>query len=227
MSRSSRIIGFGSIREGVGKTTLIEGVADVLHSLGHSAEYISYSELVSKGVANHPNKILITELKSGAEAEQFGREFPESELVCVLDGTITGLIASYDLIRNFIGRNRNRQVGVVINNVTTAEEAKDLYLKLKKVAVQFLRSSIQMLGHVPTDHGLEVAGQYGAPITKAFPGSAAGIAIKTLATEIVKSRFSIDRISGEEMEGVENHSSSGQLYSGLTMDKGLRKDKEV
>lgn len=150
-----RIVVFASASRGVGKSFIIETLSSQLREHGSKVldldlTFVSESqdlELVLPYVSPRCEYLLI-EAENLEQVETIAALELESELVCVVDGNLTGMIATYDIIKVFHQHNPEGAVQVIVNNVQSKKQAEHIFDRLRGAASQFLNLSISYFGSV-------------------------------------------------------------------------------
>ncbi len=83
-----------------------------------------------------------------------------ARLLVVSDASISGITASYALIKRMYQRTGLNRVAVVFNRVKSAEEGIRLFHNLHEVAMDRLGVPLQCLGYMPVDESMERATQW-------------------------------------------------------------------
>jgi flagellar biosynthesis protein FlhG len=107
------------------------------------------------------------------------------EAVMVVSGSGASITDSYALIKKVSLVFARRHFRILVNRVKTLEDGQTIYANLKKVAAQRNVAQLEFGGAVPLDAHLKQAGQLCQPIVSALPESAAAVALKDFATDLL------------------------------------------
>jgi len=107
------------------------------------------------------------------------------ERVVVVTPEPTALTDAYALIK-VLSQHQERYFRLLINQVRSEREAKDVFRKLVKVADRFLSNvSLDYLGYIPDDQAVQNSVRLQRSTVEAFPESAAAKSFVRLAKEIL------------------------------------------
>lgn len=103
------------------------------------------------------------------------------EIVCIVNSEPTSLTDAYALIKVLSRKFGERQISILVNNVTGSAEAERTFSRLSAAVERFLQGSIKYLGFVPTDAQVREAVQGRTAFQTAYPSSPAALAVAKLA----------------------------------------------
>lgn len=106
------------------------------------------------------------------------------EVVVVVCDEPASITDAYALIKVLKQDHGVKRFQVLSNMVKDVEHGRRLYAKLAHVAENFLDISLGYIGSIPFDEKLKEAVKVQAPVIKAFPQSASGIAFQSLGTRV-------------------------------------------
>lgn len=111
-----------------------------------------------------------------------------SERLVVATGEPTSLTDSYALIKVLATGHGQRSFKLLVNNVSGAAQAKEVYGKLSAAVDHFLGNiSLTYMGFIPNDPAVNQAVMRQKPAMKAFPNSPAAKGFKELARRLADS----------------------------------------
>lgn len=99
-------------------------------------------------------------------------------VVCDEPASITDAYALIKLLHRNHGRHRFR---ILANMVRSANEGRDLFLKLMRVSGRFLDVSLDYMGAIPFDECVRMAVQRQRAVVDLFPRARASLAVRALA----------------------------------------------
>jgi flagellar biosynthesis protein FlhG len=107
------------------------------------------------------------------------------EAVMVVSGSGASITDSYALIKKVSLAFARRHFRILVNRVKTLEEGQTIYANLKKVAAQRNVAQLEFGGAVPLDANLKQASQLCQPLVFTLPESAAAVALKDFAADLL------------------------------------------
>jgi flagellar biosynthesis protein FlhG len=107
------------------------------------------------------------------------------EAVMVVSGSGASITDSYALIKKVSFAFARRHFRILVNRVKSLEEGQTIYANLKKVTAQRGIAQLEFGGAVPLDISLKQAGQLCQPLVSALPETAAAVALRDFATDLL------------------------------------------
>lgn len=114
------------------------------------------------------------------------------EVVVVVCDEPTSITDAYALIKVLSKDYRVSKFHVLANMVQTAQEGRDLFAKLTRVADRFLNVSLDYMGYIPFDPYLRKSVKQQKSVTNAYPSSPSAREFKKIADTIVHWPANID-----------------------------------
>ncbi|MBW8078151.1 MAG: P-loop NTPase [Gallionella sp.] len=102
-------------------------------------------------------------------------------LLVVVDATVSGITASYALIKRLALENAKLRFEIVVNKVAGSREAMTVFANMAGVARLHLAARLEYFGYIPLDEKLKRATQLGRSVVEAFPASSSAKAYAELA----------------------------------------------
>lgn len=103
------------------------------------------------------------------------------QIVCVVNSEPTSLTDAYALIKVLSKNYGEKEVSILVNNVTDSREAEGTFARLQSAVERFLHTKIKYLGFVPTDELVRNAVKGRTAFQTAFPSSQAALAVSRVA----------------------------------------------
>ena len=107
------------------------------------------------------------------------------EVLVVTDREPTAITDAYATIKVLGQRRKNRIFRLLVNNVESDVEAREVYRKLTMVTDKFLNVSITLFGSIPRDQNVNRAVMARRPFVELFPNSPASERIILLADKLL------------------------------------------
>lgn len=117
-------------------------------------------------------------------------------VLVVVDGTVSGITESYALIKRLALENARLQFEVVVNKVSDAQAARNVFDNMAQVAHRHLGTHLEYFGFIPVDDKLKRATQLGRAVVEAFPAAASTQAYWGLAQRFLHLPVEQDDTSG-------------------------------
>lgn len=107
------------------------------------------------------------------------------EALLVLTPEPTSLSDAYAAVKVLSLEGGVEHFDVLVNQVATEQQAREIYEKLCTVSRRFLKARLKLLGHLPRDENVHRAVLSQRPLVQAFPNSPAARAIKVVADRLL------------------------------------------
>lgn len=108
-----------------------------------------------------------------------------ASLLVVADATVSGITASYALIKRMAQENACQRFGIVMNKAGSEQEAETVFGNMAKVALHNLAARLDYLGYIPDDNKLKRAAQLGRSVVEAFPGACSALSYLAIAQRLL------------------------------------------
>lgn len=118
-----------------------------------------------------------------------------TEIVCCITNEPTSLTDAYALIKVLSGSYREKSLAIVVNEVSSEQEARQTYARLARSVARFLQIELRYLGWVPSDPAVPEAVREQRALVQLYPSSIAARAMTHLA-EAIDGEFWKFRIKG-------------------------------
>ena len=109
-----------------------------------------------------------------------------AEVIVVATPDPTSIVDAYATIKVLLRNSPGKPISVVVNCVSGAGEAEQVYRQINAAVRSFLAHDVRFLGMVPHDPRLQDAVREQIPITQFAPESAASRAIRLIARQLHK-----------------------------------------
>lgn len=140
-----------------------------------------------------------------------------SEVILVATPEPTSITDAYALLKTLNRKSEfsvsNTNISMLANRITSEEDGKELYEKLRVVTDKFLQIPLTYLGGVPQDNNVSKAVIQQKPVTQMFPNSEASKALIRIAEKIC---------NGSDVV-VHEKKGMAQLFSNLIKSKYRKK----
>lgn len=127
-----------------------------------------------------------------------------TSMLVVADTTISGITASYALIKRMALENARLRFEIIVNKARNNAEAKNVFDNMAKVASHHLSAQLEYLGCIPTDNKLSRATQLGRSVVEAFPAACSSRSCLALAEKLICLPVGLDG----QGSGIENMTQS-------------------
>lgn len=107
------------------------------------------------------------------------------EALLVLTPEPTSLSDAYAAVKVLSLEGGVEHFDVLVNQVATEQQAREIYEKLCTVSRRFLKARLKLLGHLPRDENIHRAVLSQRPLVQAFPHSPAARAMKLVADKLL------------------------------------------
>ncbi len=108
------------------------------------------------------------------------------EIIVITAPEPTALTDAYALIKVLSTRYQERSFNVLVNSVSSPNEAEEIFRRLYMVAERFLSISLNYLGYIPYDEAVKKAVKMQKPFVDIYPTSPASKKIYELAPKLLK-----------------------------------------
>ncbi|MEZ5316932.1 MAG: MinD/ParA family protein [Vicinamibacterales bacterium] len=98
------------------------------------------------------------------------------------------VVDAYAMIKCITAGNRQKEIGVVVNSASDAEQGTIVFRQISLAADRFLNRQLRYDGHVVEDHAVRDAGLTQSPLVGSDNPGPAGRCIRRLACKLVASR---------------------------------------
>ncbi len=171
------------ILEGPGGISIIPAASGIedMQSL-RSEEKLFLMEEIER--VAHRFDYLLIDTPAGIGSDVMYFNSAAAEVVCVITAEPTSLTDAYALIKVMSANYGEKRISVVVNNVTSEDEARGAFKKLAGAVERFLRVEVKYLGWVPTDPVVRECIMGQKPVVAQFPTSRAGMALSGIARRI-------------------------------------------
>ncbi|MEW6433314.1 MAG: MinD/ParA family protein [Myxococcota bacterium] len=107
------------------------------------------------------------------------------EALLVLTPEPTSLSDAYAAVKVLSLEGGVEHFDVLVNQVATEQQAREIYEKLCTVSRRFLKARLKLVGHLPRDENIHRAVLSQRPVVQAFPNSPAARAMKVVADKLL------------------------------------------
>jgi len=135
-----------------------------------------------------PIDILLIDTGAGISSNVLYFNLAASEIYVVVTPEPTSITDAYALIKVLSVKYGEKYFSIIVNNVKTSKEAKDVYRHLSLVSDKFLKVSLNYLGYVLNDDNMPRSVVMQKPVLSLFPNSKASECIKKLAYSILSQK---------------------------------------
>lgn len=166
--------------EGIGVVPSGRSVQELANLSATDMEWLvrSFAQLA------HPVDVVLVDAVAGVASNVLPLSLAAQELVVVVDPQPASMTDAYALIKVLNQGFARRNFHIVVNKVTSPEEAGVVFNNMAKVARRFLKVSLDFMGFVPQDDKMHRATQLGRTVVDAFPASIAAQAFRELAEKM-------------------------------------------
>lgn len=131
-----------------------------------------------------PVDVVLVDAVAGVASNVLPLSLAAQELVVVVDPRPASMTDAYALIKVLNQGFARRSFHIVVNRVSSPEEAGVVFNNMAKVASRFLKVSLDFMGFVPEDEKLHRANQFDRTVVDAFPAAEAAQSFRMLAEKI-------------------------------------------
>lgn len=158
-------------------------VLDEFQRLRLIEEFEAYDEQVD---------VLLIDTAAGVSSNVAFFCIAAQEIVILASPEPTALTDAYALIKVLYTRYQEREFSVLVNAVSSDEEAIEVFKRLYTAADKFLNISLDYLGYIPYDEHVKKAVRSQKAFLEAYPNSDASRNINIVANEILsRSRYKV------------------------------------
>ncbi|MBI3014029.1 MAG: MinD/ParA family protein [Candidatus Tectomicrobia bacterium] len=169
---------------GVGGMMILPASSGV-QSLAELSEAEKLGLLTELELLEEQYDVLLIDTGAGIASNVMYFNVAAQEVIVVVTPEPTSITDAYALMKVLALEYCERHFRLLVNNASTAAEAKEVYRKISAVADKYLEASIDFLGFIPYDEALLKAVRQQKAVLQAFPGCPASRAFKTLARRIL------------------------------------------
>ncbi len=108
------------------------------------------------------------------------------EIIIIVTPEPTSITDGYAMMKVLATKYAEKHFKIIVNAVTTATEAREVFQRLSMVAERFLNVSIDHLGFIPYDKAFAKAVRQQRALLDLFPTSAAALCFRNLARQILE-----------------------------------------
>jgi flagellar biosynthesis protein FlhG len=154
------------------------GVTDLVDlSEGQKLLLLNEIDFISEGI-----DILLIDTGAGISSNVMYFNAAAQESIVVVTPEPTSITDAYALIKVLSTKFHKKEFLILVNFVHDLVEAKDVFLKISRVADRFLESlSIDFLGFIPVDGKLPLAVRHQRPVLEVYPNAPSSRSFKELA----------------------------------------------
>jgi len=175
------------IIQGPGGIDILPGSSGVLEML-ELDDQVQRRLLESFAELEKEHDYLIIDTGAGLTQSIVSYVTSSHEVVMVTNPEPTAITDAYSMIKVATHRNPTLRVRLLVNMVSSIEEAAEVFDKLNLVVQNFLNIPIEFLGHLPTDACVAKSVMLQAPFVLKFPRCAAAVAIRMMARKLLQKR---------------------------------------
>ncbi|MFW5999091.1 MAG: MinD/ParA family protein [Halanaerobiaceae bacterium] len=128
--------------------------------------------------------IILLDIGAGLHRSIINFLLASDEVLVVLTPEPTAIMDAYSLIKILSSRNFERELGIVINQVSSQKEADKINRRMDRVINQYLELELDLEASVPFDNHVPKCVKRQSPVIIDYPDSGAGVAIYDLACEL-------------------------------------------
>ncbi len=135
-----------------------------------------------------PIDVLLVDTGAGISSNVLYFNLAASEIYVVVTPEPTSITDAYALIKVLSTKYGEKYFSVIVNNVKSEKEAKDVYKHLSLVSDKFLKVNLNYLGYVVSDDNLSRSVIMQRPVSSIFPDSKSSQCFKKLAYHILSQK---------------------------------------
>lgn len=124
---------------------------------------------------------LLIDTQAGISQEVLHFNSAASEIVCVINPTPTSLTDAYALIKVLSKNYGEREVSIIVNEVTDVRVAQKTFQRLAQACQRYLQVELHYKGFIPTDSSVDDAIREQKALLEIYPSAAAARAIVKIA----------------------------------------------
>jgi len=129
---------------------------------------------------------LIIDTPAGLTPEAITFALSANETIIVTTPEPTAVMDTYAMIKIISQQNADQKIKVLVNAVSSADEAEETVQKLNLATKHFLHIEAESIGYVPFDPNVRRAVSAQEPFLIAFPSTLASEAVLTIAKQILQ-----------------------------------------
>ncbi|HHC71580.1 MAG TPA: MinD/ParA family protein [Thiotrichales bacterium] len=130
--------------------------------------------------------VLLVDTAAGISNDVISFARAAQEVVVVVCDEPASLTDAYALIKVLNQEYQVERFHILSNMTRTAQEGREMFAKLGRVALRYLDATLTFMGSVPWDDALRKAVRQQRPVVEAYPRSRAAMAFKNLASHADK-----------------------------------------
>ncbi len=135
-----------------------------------------------------PIDVLLIDTGAGISSNVLYFNLAASEIYVVVTPEPTSITDAYALIKVLSTKYSEKYFSIIVNNVRSEREAKEVYKHLSLVSDKFLRVNLNYLGHILSDDNISRSVIMQRPASNIFPDSKASVCFKKLAYNILSQK---------------------------------------
>jgi flagellar biosynthesis protein FlhG len=135
-----------------------------------------------------PIDVLLIDTGAGISSNVLYFNLAASEIYVVVTPEPTSITDAYALIKVLSTKYSEKYFSIIVNNVRSEREAKEVYKHLSLVSDKFLKVNLNYLGHILNDDNISRSVIMQRPASGIFPDSKASLCFKKLAYNILSQK---------------------------------------
>ncbi len=139
-------------------------------------------------VSGRPIDVLLIDTGAGISSNVLYFNLAASEIYVVVTPEPTSITDAYALIKVLSTKYSEKYFSIIVNNVRSEREAKEVYKHLSLVSDKFLKVNLNYLGHILSDENVSRSVIMQRPASSIFPDSKASLCFKKLAYNILSQK---------------------------------------
>jgi len=132
----------------------------------------------------NPVDTLLVDAEPGRASALLSGSIGAHEVIVLAGGGAAEITAAYALIKRLSNEFAQRKFHILVGNIVSESKARSIVAHMAAVARQYLRVSLDFMGHVPPDEKLLHSARLRLPVVAAFPGAAAASSFRHLAQAV-------------------------------------------
>ncbi len=140
--------------------------------------------------SGRPADILLIDTGAGISSNVLYFNLAASEIYVVVTPEPTSITDAYALIKVLSTKYSEKYFSILINNVRSEKEAKEVYKHLSLVSDKFLKVNLNYIGHVLNDDNISRSVIMQKPASSIFPDSKSSECFKKMAYNILSQKDS-------------------------------------
>lgn len=130
--------------------------------------------------------IIIIDVGAGVNISIINFILACDEAIIVLTPEPTAIMDAYSLIKYLSNYRFKREIGILVNRVSSIQEGKEVAHRMQTVIKDFLEVDIEIKGFIPEDSYVREAVKKQSALLSLYPKSKAGQALKEIASKLIK-----------------------------------------